>query len=57
MKKYFQTKSKTFAYSIQYVTNSNFYKFQNSNNETVYSFEIIDNFLEKVNKLNDIKFS
>lgn len=55
--KYFQTKSKVFANAIQYVTNQNYYKFQNENNETIYSFEIVDNFYEKINKLNDIKFS
>lgn len=55
--KYFTTKSKTFAYSIQYVTNQNFYKFQNDEKETIYSFEITYNFYDKINKLNDIKFS
>ena len=55
--KYFTTKSKTFAYSIQYITGQNYYKFQNENKETIYSFEINDNFYEKINKLNDIKFS
>ena len=54
---YFQTKSKVFAYAIQYITNQNFYKFQNNNDETIYSFEKSDDFDEKINKLNDIKFS
>jgi hypothetical protein len=54
---YFQTKSKVFAYAIQYITNQNFYKFQNNDTETVYSFEKSDGFDEKINKLNDIKFS
>jgi hypothetical protein len=55
--KYFQTKSKVFAYAIQYITNQNYYKFQDNKNITIYSFEINDNFYEKINKLNDIKFS
>jgi len=54
---YFQTKSKVFAHAIQYITNQNFYKFQNNNDETIYSFEKSDDFDEKINKLNDIKFS
>jgi hypothetical protein len=55
--KYFTTKSKTFAYAIQYITNQNFYKFQNENNETIYSFEASDILYDKINKLNNIKFS
>jgi hypothetical protein len=55
--KYFTTKSKTFAYSIQYVTNQNFYKFQNENNETIYSFEANDTLYNKIQELNNIKFS
>lgn len=55
--KYFQTKSKTFCMAIQYVTNQNFFKFQNDINETIYSFEITNNFYDKINKLNEIKFS
>lgn len=55
--KYFQSKSKTFALAIQYVTNQNYYKFQNDNNETIYSFETSEEFYDKVKKLNDIKFS
>lgn len=54
---YFQTKSKVFAYAIQYITNQNFYKFQNNDTETVYSFEKNNDFDEKIKKLNDIKFS
>lgn len=56
-KLYFTTRSKTFAYSIQYITNQNFYKFQNDKNETIYSFEVTENFYNKINKLNEIKFS
>lgn len=56
-KTYFTTRSKTFAYSIQYITNQNYYKFQNDNNETIYSFEITDDFYNKIKKLNNIKFS
>lgn len=55
--KWFQTKSKTFAYAIQYITNQNFYKFQNDKKETLYSFETNDGFYDKIDKLNDIKFS
>jgi len=42
---------------IQYVTNQNYYKFQNENKETIYSFEISEGFYDKIKKLNDIKFS
>lgn len=55
--KYFTTRSFCFCMAIQYITNQNFYKFQNDINETIYSFEITDNFYEKINKLNEIKFS
>lgn len=56
-KNFFITRSKTFCMAIQYVTNQNFFKFQNDKNETIYSFEITDNFYDKINKLNEIKFS
>lgn len=55
--KYMNTKSKTYAHAIQYVTNQNYYKFQNDKNETIYSFEVTEDFYEKINKLNKIKFS
>ena len=55
--KYFVTKSKTFAEAILYVTNRKYYKFQNKENITIYSFEKDKEFLEKVNKLNDLRFS
>ncbi|MFR2887398.1 MAG: hypothetical protein ACLTDM_04255 [Clostridium butyricum] len=59
MKKYFTTRSKTYAYSIQYVTGKAFYKFQNEN-DIIYSFEIENTdkeFYKKINKLNNIRFS
>ena len=59
--KFFSSRSKTFAYSIQYITNKNFFKFQNEDKETIYSFEVkkeeSEEFYEKIKKLNDIKFS
>lgn len=55
--KYFRTKSKSFAYAIQYITNQRFYKFQDENNTTHYSFIITDGFYNKVKALNDIKFN
>ena len=53
--KYFQTKSKTFAMAIQFVTGRNYYKFD-SNENCVYSFKSDSKFLEKVKKLEEIKF-
>lgn len=55
IKKYFQTKSKTLAYALNYLGYS-FYKF-NDEDIIVYSFEADDEFYDKLNKLNDIKFS
>lgn len=55
--KYFTTKSKVFANAIQYVTNLSYYKFQNENDETIYSFQVNEGFYKKIEKLNDIKFS
>lgn len=55
--KYFKTKSKVFAYAIQYITDLSFYKFQNNNNETIYSFEVDDKIYKKIEELNNIKFS
>ncbi|WP_291566965.1 MULTISPECIES: hypothetical protein [unclassified Clostridium] len=55
--KYFKTRSYTFCMAIQYVTNKKFYKFQDKNGVTFYSFKVDENFYEKLIKLNDIKFS
>ena len=54
-KKFFQTKSKSLAYALNYI-GYRFYKF-NDDGITTYSFLIDEKFLEKINKLNDIKFS
>lgn len=59
MRKYFTTRSKTYAYSIQYITGKNFFKFQ-KDGDVIYSFEITEldkDFYKKLNKLNNIKFS
>lgn len=55
--KYFKTKSKTFALAIQYVTNQNYYKFQDDNNITYYSFAQSDELINKIKMLNNIKFN
>lgn len=55
--KYFRTKSKSFAYAIQYITNQRFYKFQDENNITYYSFVITNDFYNKIKALNNIKFN
>lgn len=56
MRNYFQTKSKTFAMAIQFVTGRNYYKF-NDGNDIVYSFKCDELFLEKVSKLEELKFN
>lgn len=56
MRNYFQTKSKTFAMAIQFVTGRNYYKF-NDENDTIYSFKCDELFLEKVSKLEELKFN
>lgn len=58
-KKYFQTKSKTLAYALNYIGYS-FYKFNDiidGEDYIVYSFETDEKFYEKLEKLNDIRFS
>ena len=52
--KYFQTKSKTLAYALNYLGYS-FYKF-NDEEVIVYSFKTDDDFYSKLEKLNAIKF-
>ena len=45
-KTYFKTKSKSYAYAIQYITGKYFYKFDGEGefkNYTIYSFEINEN--------------
>lgn len=53
-KRYFQTKSKTLAYALNYIG----YKYYKFNDEDVisYSFVVDENFYDKLNQLNDIKF-
>lgn len=53
--KYFQTKSKTLAYALNYLGYS-FYKF-NDEEIIVYSFETDEEFYDKLDRLNMIKFS
>ena len=53
-KKYFQTKSKTLAYALNYI-GYKYYKFDDDG-VISYSFVVDDCFYEKLNKLNDIKF-
>lgn len=53
-KKYFQTKSKTLAYALNYLGYS-FYKF-NDDEVIFYSFETDEFFYDKLEKLNNIKF-
>lgn len=55
-KKYFITKSFTYAIAIQYVTGLSYYKFQNNNNQTIYSFVVNDSFEDKIKELNKIRF-
>lgn len=52
--KYFQTKSKTLAYALNYIG----YKYYKFNDEGVISYSFIadEKFYEKLNQLNDIKF-
>lgn len=53
---YFTTKSKTLAYALQYVTNQNFYKFT-KDNQVIYSFIKNEDFLKKLELLNNLKFN
>lgn len=53
--KYFQTRSKSLAYALNYIGYS-FYKFKDDEDKIIYSFKIDDVFYEKLNQLNDIKF-
>ena len=62
-KTYFKTKSKSYAYAIQYITGKYFYKFDGEGefkNYTIYSFEINENekeeFYIKLRKLDKIKY-
>lgn len=57
---YWKTKSKVFAYAVQFVTDKRFYKFSNDNGDIIYSFELLednkDDFYEKVQSLESIKY-
>lgn len=59
-KNYFTTKSKAFAYAIQFVTDKQYYKFT-KDEQITYSFEINneekDVFYNKLKSLQNIKFS
>lgn len=52
--KYFQTKSKSLAYALNYL-GYRFYKF-NDDNVTTYSFKVDERFYDKLEMLNFIKF-
>ena len=54
--KYFKTKSKTLAYALNYLGYS-FYKFQDDEDRTYYSFIKTDKLLKDLKKLEDIKYN
>ena len=51
---YFQTRSKTLAYALNYI-GYRYYKFD-ENGVVSYSFVVDEKFYDKLNQLNDIKF-
>lgn len=57
---YWQTKSKVFAYAIQFITNKKFYKFTDKE-ESTYSFEVNQyekkEFFNKIKELEKIKYN
>ena len=57
---YWKTKSKVFAYAIQFVTNKKFFKFNDKVGNIVYSFEVLEyekeNFFNKIKELEEIKY-
>lgn len=53
--KYFKTKSKTLAYALNYLGYS-FFKFQDDEDRTYYSFIKTDKLLKDLKKLEDIKY-
>ena len=50
---YFRTKSKVFANSIQFVTGKSYYKFTDENGNTIYSFQLKEYEIARVQ--NEIK--
>lgn len=52
---YFKTKSKTLAYALNYLGYS-FFKFQDDEDRTYYSFIKTDKLLKDLKKLEDIKY-
>ena len=52
---YFKTKSKTLAYTLNYLGYS-FFKFQDDEDRTYYSFIKTDKLLKDLKKLEDIKY-
>lgn len=53
--RYFKTKSKTLAYALNYLGYS-FYKFQDEEDRTYYSFIETEKLLKDLRKLEDIKY-
>ena len=57
---YWQTKSKVFAYAVQFITNKKFFKFNDNGKEIIYSFEINNSekkdFFNKIKELEKIKY-
>ena len=53
--RYFKTKSKTLAYALNYLGYS-FYKFQDEEDRTYYSFIETEKLLRDLRRLEDIKY-
>ena len=58
---YWKTKSKVFAYAVQFVTNKKFFKFNDNIDNTIYSFEINEYekqyFYNKIKELGKLKYN
>lgn len=58
---YWKTKSKVFAYAVQFVTNKKFFKFNDNIDNTIYSFEINEyekqDFYNKIKELEKLKYN
>lgn len=55
--KYYAVKSLTLAHAIQFVTNESFYKFQNDDGSTVYSFVRTEKFMKSLAEILKLKES
>ena len=59
-KTYWKTKSKVFAYAVQFITNKQFYKFNDENDNIIYSFELLEgektSFFNRIKKLEELKY-